>query len=163
MSTRDFFNRDPLIVTVRQTIVLVVLPLAMSLPMVRRGWFGDWPGTWNWLSIIVIIAGFSVFIWCLGLKLVRARGGEGPTQGYLLVSGPFKFSRNPMFLSVLIVWLGWTFFYGSISVFLGLAAIWGYMVFVVAPSEERELEARFGEAYRSYKSKVPRWIGSGGS
>ncbi len=59
-----------------------------------------------------------------------------------------------MYLSALAIWLGWALFYGSVAVFVACGVGW-----VLVPWEERELEARFGEAYLRYKNRVPRWLG----
>jgi len=77
----------------------------------------------------------------------------------LVMEGPYKFSRHPMYLCVLAIWLGWALFYGSVAVFIAWAMTWVGMTLFVAPSEERELEARFGESYLQYKKAVPRWPG----
>jgi hypothetical protein len=77
----------------------------------------------------------------------------------LVMEGPYKFSRHPMYLCVLAIWLGWALFYGSVAVFITWVATWVGMTLFVAPAEERELEARFGESYLEYKKAVPRWLG----
>lgn len=55
--------------------------------------------------------------------------------------------------------MGWALFYGSIAVLAVFLLIAVAMNFVAVPREERNLEARFGETYRQYKSEVPRWLG----
>ena len=81
------------------------------------------------------------------------------TSRVLITHGPFAFSRNPMFLSAQIILLGWSVFYGSVLIFLATLAGWALANTFKVPQEERGLEARFGEAYRQYKARVPRWIG----
>jgi hypothetical protein len=76
----------------------------------------------------------------------------------LMTRGPYAFSRHPMYLTELALWLGWAVLYGSIIVFAGLVALC-VVVSILAPREERALEARFGEAYRQYRARVPRWLG----
>ena len=66
-----------------------------------------------------------------------------------------------MYVTELALWFGWAVFYGSVGVLIG------FMIFltVLVPSvsyEERVLDARFGDAYRAYRSNVPRWIGARG-
>ena len=77
----------------------------------------------------------------------------------LLTPGPYAFTRNPMYLFELAFWFGWALFYGSIAVFVGFLLWVGMFNFVIVPYDERDLEARFGEAYRAYKAQVPRWLG----
>jgi protein-S-isoprenylcysteine O-methyltransferase Ste14 len=86
----------------------------------------------------------------------RVEHHRGPP--ILLTGGPFAWTRNPMYLGFLMLWLGWALWYGSVAVGIGLVTLAAFLVFHV-PHEERGLEARFGEAYLQYKSKVPRWLG----
>ena len=81
------------------------------------------------------------------------------TPKYLLVQGPYRFSRNPMYLGELVLWLGWALFYGSVAILIGFLLMWVMMNFRAVPREERDLEARFGESYLEYKDNVPRWFG----
>ena len=81
------------------------------------------------------------------------------TQNYLVVRGPYQFTRNPMYLCGMLIWLGWIILYGSVAVLEGAVVFWGSVAGLVVPWEERNLEARFGEAYLCYKNSVPRWLG----
>jgi protein-S-isoprenylcysteine O-methyltransferase Ste14 len=58
-----------------------------------------------------------------------------------------------------LIWLGWIIFYGSVAVLAGTVIVWGSVAMLVVPWEERNLAARFGEAYLQYKRSVPRWLG----
>lgn len=73
--------------------------------------------------------------------------------------GPYSFTRNPIYLAELVLWLGWALFYGSIAVMIGFLLWWMVFEFVIVPREERDIEKRFGEMYRTYKRTVPRWVG----
>jgi hypothetical protein len=85
--------------------------------------------------------------------------GSSSAPSSVVMEGPYQFSRHPMYLCVLAIWLGWALFYGSVAVFIAWAVTWVGMTRFVVPSEERELEARFGESYLRYKNMVPRWLG----
>jgi protein-S-isoprenylcysteine O-methyltransferase Ste14 len=63
-----------------------------------------------------------------------------------------------MYVGELALWLGWAILYGSIPVLIGFAVLGG-VVARLAPREERALEAKFGDVYRHYKARVPRWLG----
>jgi Phospholipid methyltransferase len=140
------------------------VPWALSLLTRRYGWSqhrplpGSRPGGWNLLGLILVAAGSVYAIWALVLHSIQGWQWER-TQAYFLQSGPYRFSRNPMYVGELALWLGWATFYGSISVLLGWGLWWATFVFYIVPSEERAIEAQFGEAYLSYKKRVPRWFG----
>jgi len=76
----------------------------------------------------------------------------------LVAEGPYRLSRNPMYVGVLALYLGlclltnlaWALLFGL----LPLAAL----VLWIVPSEERYLERRFGDDYREYRRSVRRWL-----
>jgi protein-S-isoprenylcysteine O-methyltransferase Ste14 len=113
------------------------------------------------LGLIPVSAGTIGLLW--GLLLHSAQTPKrltwAPATSYLLQDGPYSFSRNPMYLSELILMLGWVIFYGSVAVLIGFVVWWAFFNFFQIPQEERVMEASFAEAYRAYKNKVPRWLG----
>jgi protein-S-isoprenylcysteine O-methyltransferase Ste14 len=137
-----------------------VLPWSISLHSVRHGWSGGLPGGWNLIGFLPIGAGLATIVWALSLHFVSAeRGWElEMTPSYLLVRGPYRFTRNPMYVAAFAIWFGWTVFYGSALVLAALAVILIAMEFAVVPFEEHRLEQRWGDAYREYRRQVPRWI-----
>jgi protein-S-isoprenylcysteine O-methyltransferase Ste14 len=147
-------------------LMLAMVPWALSLLGTRHGWIGSRPSVWNFSGLVLVAAGFSIVIWCLREHSIAAPAGwklevtpHYPTPAYLLVNGPYRYSRNPVYLAEGVIWLGWIVFYGSLvvlGVFSVVAVIAGPFIL---PREERGIEARFGEAYREYKRSVPRWLG----
>ena len=83
-------------------------------------------------------------------------------QGHepLLVAmrGPYQFTRNPMYVAELGLWLGSAIFFGSPGVLIGLLVLWSVVTFIILPREERSLEVAFGQTYLQYKSRVPPWF-----
>lgn len=173
MRTPKVPNREPsqrvrlprwMVLILAPVLILLVhvgLPWAISLLSTRHGWAHRRPGRWNLLALLLVGAGTSCIIWCESLHLVASPGSieMERTPRHLLVRGPYAFTRNPMYLSVLTIWLGWALFYGSVAIFVACGVGWVLVTFLVVPWEERELEARFGEAYLRYKNTVPRWFG----
>jgi protein-S-isoprenylcysteine O-methyltransferase Ste14 len=83
--------------------------------------------------------------------LRAGRWSPGPSE-YLLRSGPYRLSRNPMYVGKAVVWLGW-------AVLHGRAAVCAAGTTMVRWEEGRLLE-RFGDEYRGpYLAAVPRWVG----
>lgn len=76
----------------------------------------------------------------------------------LVTSGPFRFSRNPIYVSYTLVYLGVTFSVNSVWPLVLLPLVIGLMVRMVIGREERYLEARFGDAYRDFRGRVRRWL-----
>lgn len=73
-------------------------------------------------------------------------------------SGPFRFSRNPMYLSLGLVHLGIGFLAASVWIVATLAPALIVVRYGVIGREERYLEGKFGEAYTRYKKTVRRWL-----
>jgi protein-S-isoprenylcysteine O-methyltransferase Ste14 len=137
------------------------LPWALSLIPPRYGWTAGHPANWNLLGLIPVVLAMICLIWLMILHFSRIpkRVKLERTPMYLLIGGPYKFTRNPMYLAELALWLGWAILYGSILVFMGFLLMWPVMNYRVIPREERELETRFGERYLEYQKRVPRWFG----
>ncbi|WP_077495628.1 methyltransferase family protein [Rodentibacter ratti] len=76
----------------------------------------------------------------------------------LVTSGIFQITRNPMYLSLLLILVAWALWLGHLLAWSGIIAF----VFLInrfqISREEIYLEKKFGEEYRRYKSKVRRWI-----
>jgi protein-S-isoprenylcysteine O-methyltransferase Ste14 len=112
------------------------------------------------IGLVLIAAGLSLWLWTVRLF---ARIGKGtlapwdPTRR-LVVEGPYAHVRNPMITAVLAVLLGEAALFGSLDLLIWAAIFfavnWIYFVF----SEEPGLERRFGDDYRAYRRRVPRWI-----
>jgi protein-S-isoprenylcysteine O-methyltransferase Ste14 len=141
-------------------------PWALSRLGARHGWSAGAPGAWNYIGLIPVAAGFCTFLWCLREHFIAAPEGwrfektpHYPTPPYLLTAGPYRYSRHPIYLAELAIWLGWIAFYGSLILGAVLAVAAGILGPVILPREERGLEARFGEAYREFRRTTPRWLG----
>jgi protein-S-isoprenylcysteine O-methyltransferase Ste14 len=139
-----------------------VLPWALSWLGPRYGWMAGYPGTWNWLGLIFIAAGTAVLIWDFALGLARARELPARMQRlappFLMTTGPYAYTRNPMYVAELGLWLGWAILFGSLVTLLGLVVL-TVVIILVVPCEERGLEKQFGETYRQYQARVSRWLG----
>ena len=140
-----------------------VVPWALSLLGPRYGWTYGGPAAWNLLGLVPVTTGAGGLLWLMVLGFTHA--AELPERveldwspKLLLTRGPYAFSRNPMYLAELALWFGWATLYGSVIVLVGFLLLC-LVVGVLAPREERALEAKFGDTYREYNSRVPRWLG----
>ena len=80
------------------------------------------------------------------------------TASSLVSSGIYRYTRNPMYLGMALVLLGWGVWLSNPASLIGLFAFVAYMNrFQIGP-EERALAALFGEAFADYQARVRRWI-----
>jgi protein-S-isoprenylcysteine O-methyltransferase Ste14 len=153
----------PIIWPVGVSAVHAGIPWALSRLGPRYGWADGEPAGWNLLGYVPVAAGAVLLAWITAFAFARLR--DLPERvpmdwspAILMTDGPYAVSRHPMYVGELALWLGWTILYGSIPVLIGFAVL-GAVVARLAPREERALEAKFGDAYREYKARVPRWLG----
>jgi len=80
------------------------------------------------------------------------------TPNELVIDGPFRLSRNPIYLSGVMLSLGISIALGSLITFVFPIALLTVLNRFYIPTEEAELEKAFGEEYLRYKQRVRRWI-----
>lgn len=76
----------------------------------------------------------------------------------LVVTGPYGFSRNPMYVARTFLYLGLGLLVNALSVVAVAVPLMLVMHYGVIKPEERYLEAKFGDTYRQYRSRVRRWL-----
>ena len=114
----------------------------------------------RWLALLPGGAGIAIVAACMADFVRSGRGTPAPIDPpkHLVVRGPYRWSRNPMYVGVLAL-LGAEALLFASSALAGYAAAVGlaFHAFVVL-YEEPTLRRRFGEAYADYCRVVPRWI-----
>ncbi len=106
------------------------------------------------ICFVIFLVAVTIIQQYMGLSL-RANEFGKPRQ--LCKSGPYRFTRNPIYVAFLLPLAS----FAIISPMSAIAAIVFYVVsmnFTVLRAEERDLVAIFGETYLNYASKTPRWI-----
>ena len=145
-------------------IFIVGIPALMWLVAGRPG-FADLPAWRLCLSALIAMAGLALSVWSI---VYMKRVGKGnpfdamghevaPRTQHLMTDGPYKLSRNPMLSGtylyyagvVVALWSGWAL--------LVFAVVAGLMLLQVR-SEEKRLEADFGDEYLEYKKRTGRFI-----
>jgi protein-S-isoprenylcysteine O-methyltransferase Ste14 len=95
------------------------------------------------------------------VRTFRAAGtpipGNQPTTA-VVRTGPYRASRNPIYLAFSLFQLGLSLWVNSLGLLLTLIPAVAVMALVVVPREERYLEARFPSEYSSYRAAVRRWL-----
>jgi protein-S-isoprenylcysteine O-methyltransferase Ste14 len=117
-----------------------------------------------WLTFVGIafmVAGATLTFVCFALfaegGMLTRRAGFGDPN-VLVASGPYRYVRNPMALGALAVLAGWGLVQRSATIVIFALCIVVLMHLLVVFVEEPKLERRFGESYRTYKSRVHRWM-----
>ncbi len=112
-----------------------------------------------WISVVVRVGGIAFGAWGL-LTLHRARTNVCPLKSTaaIITTGPYRFSRNPAYFGFSIALFGVALVFNTWWGILLLAPLLILMHFGVVLREERYLEAKFGDSYREYCSKVRRYL-----
>ena len=111
------------------------------------------------LGIIVFIIGIALMTWAFYLfKKNKTPIIPGQKPKFVVIEGPYKFTRNPMYFGVTIALSGAAFYIGNLLSFFSPAIFFMIMNFVYVPFEEKLMEKIFGKKYLAYKKKVRRWI-----
>ena len=108
----------------------------------------------------IFVIGFTIMLICIISFAVKGRGTLSPADptNKLVVSGLYKFSRNPMYVGVLLMLAGEGTFFKSVSLFVYTLLIFvAFTVFIIF-FEEPRLTRAFGGEYLQYRTKVPRWL-----
>jgi len=108
---------------------------------------------------VPLVLGLALGIWGSNL-FQRARTTIKPfeTPTTLVTSGPFRLSRNPMYLGMAAVLVGVALMLGSATPFLVIPPFVLLLDVRFIRREESAMRAAFGEAYRAYQARVRRWL-----
>lgn len=145
-----------------------VLPPAPYAAALFGGWWLDrhvhaipldWGGATRPLGWLLVGIGLTLFVWTV-LTLWRHHTTVNPYKAAssLCTGGPFRFSRNPIYLGDWFILVGVSLLLGTWWPLAFAPLIWVMLRFGVIRHEEAHLEAKFGDAYRAYQARVRRWI-----
>jgi len=148
--------------------VLVPFVVGYLVPQNLRGTAGMAPGAWQ-LGYILFAAGAALYLWCLVCFLLA--GGTpavfftrhlsfliGKEPPDVVRTGPYRYSRNPMYVGVVAAIFGQALLYRSGPVFVyGVCAALTFHLVVVLLEEPHLRRTR--EGYEGYLHTVPRWLG----
>jgi protein-S-isoprenylcysteine O-methyltransferase Ste14 len=117
------------------------------------------PSPWNWLGVVPLLGGLVLA--ASGARLFARRGtGIKPFSPIttLVTTGPYRFTRNPMYLGLVLALVGVAVLLGTLTPWfvVPLFASWIHHRFI--RQEEAMLEGQFGEEYAQFKRRVRRWV-----
>jgi protein-S-isoprenylcysteine O-methyltransferase Ste14 len=139
-------------------LVLVYLPARMLAwsGVARPGGVGPL----QWAGGALVLLGIVPMVWSFLTFVFRGKGTAAPFDPprLLVVSGPYRWVRNPMYLGAMTSLLGAAVYYVSPALFAYLAAfgVWAHLFVVLY--EEPRLRRTFGPAYKAYVAEVRRWL-----
>ena len=111
------------------------------------------------LGATVVLLAMALFLWAS--RTFRSAGtpvpGNRPTTT-IVRAGPYRYTRNPIYLSFSLLQLGIALWVSSLWLFVTLIPAVTLMSLVVIPREEHYLESRFASDYLPYKASVRRWL-----
>ena len=118
------------------------------------------PGAFSYLAFPLWFVGWTVMIWCFWIFTADGRGTPAPIDPprELVVVGPYRFVRNPMYAAGLAALLGWICWSPSLSLVLAFILFLLATHFFITFYEEPTLKKTFGAAYEDYCRQVPRWL-----
>jgi protein-S-isoprenylcysteine O-methyltransferase Ste14 len=115
---------------------------------------------WRWLGLLPLALGVLLMLRCWADFVRRGRGTPAPVAPTeeLVVAGPYRWVRNPMYVAGLLIIGGQAALYAEPRLLAYAAAFWAATHAFVVGYEERALRRRFGAAYDAYRARVPRWV-----
>jgi len=136
-------------------VIAGLIPLAFlrTGPQIQMGAF-------SFLSFPLWLIGILTLLWCFWDFVQKGKGTPAPIDPpkELVVSGLYRYVRNPMYVGVFLILIGHFLWFGywSLLAYAGFFLIPVHLF--VTLYEEPDLKKRFGSAYQAYLGKVPRWI-----
>ncbi|HEX3601279.1 MAG TPA: isoprenylcysteine carboxylmethyltransferase family protein [Lacipirellulaceae bacterium] len=134
-------------------LIGVAVERAWPLHIVERLPFGGVTGSVV-LGIGCAIAGWSLAnFWQAHTTTV-----PGETSSQMVTWGPYRFTRNPMYLGLTIAYVGEALLLRQFWPVVFLPLVIAYVNWIVIPLEESKLQEAFGERYDQYRTRVRRWV-----
>ena len=147
---------------VKNLLFTVIVPgtVAVYVPMLIVWGRSPAPGPTIALALLLFVAGGATYAWCVWDFASYGRGTPAPLDApkKLVVRGLYRFTRNPMYVGVLTVILGWAALYRSWSLIIYALPVGTMFHLFIVLYEERYLRREFGGEYDDYRARVPRWL-----
>ena len=139
--------------------LIIALVLHFSFPGTHAFNFSDLL-VFKILGIIIFIIGMSFSL--QASKQFKEENTEilptSPTNRVLITKGAYKYSRNPMYLGMVLSIVGIGVYVGTLPLFIAALAHFMVLNFFFIPFEEEKMERQFGEEFVRYKAVVRRWV-----
>lgn len=114
----------------------------------------------DYAGLIIFLAGLLILFRCIIQFALEGRGTLSPVDPTkrLVIRGLYQYSRNPMYVGVMMILIGEAMLTSSFSMWIYLSIVFvGFNLFIMLHEEPR-LDKDFGQEYVHYRQKVRRWI-----
>ena len=134
--------------------LLLAIGLSLVLPKLRLI-----PPPYRYLGILLIAVGIWLNLWADHLfKHKKTTVKPFETSTALIEKGPFLFTRNPMYLGMIVLLAGAAITAGSVLSLVSPLLFFAIARFHFIPAEEKAMEETFGQKFLDYKSRVRCWL-----
>jgi protein-S-isoprenylcysteine O-methyltransferase Ste14 len=112
------------------------------------------------IAAFLLCIGMLLLLWCVREFYIAGRGTLAPWDPpqHLVTTGPYRFSRNPMYIGVVTILVGWCVLWGSRALVVYAALFLCGFHLRVLLHEEPWTARQFGVHWEAYRARVPRWI-----
>jgi len=112
------------------------------------------------LALALLALGGAIYAWCVWDFATFGRGTPAPIDApkKLVVRGLYRYTRNPMYVGVLTVILGWAVLFQAAALVLYILIVGTCFHLFIVLYEERQLQQEFGGEYEDYRRRVSRWL-----
>ena len=151
-----------MILLLKNLLFTVVVPgtIAVYVPMRVAQDASPAVGLAFGLALAMLVSGAAIYGWCVWDFATFGRGTPAPIDApkKLVVRGLYRYTRNPMYVGVLSVILGWAALFQTAGLVLYALVVGTCFHLFIVLYEERHLAAEFGSHYEAYCSRVGRWL-----
>ena len=114
----------------------------------------------QYLAIFIFALGMVILLYCIGMFAIKGKGTLAPVDPTkkLVVAGLYKFTRNPMYIGVMLMLIGESIFFRSGGLLIYAILVFTLFNLFIIVHEEPRLRSDFGAEYQEYMSRVRRWL-----
>jgi protein-S-isoprenylcysteine O-methyltransferase Ste14 len=128
------------------------------------------PITWLWVSshtklvqpwgLVPLLVGFFALLWCVRDFYISGKGTLAPwaPPTHLVIVGLYRYTRNPMYVAVTLILLGWALSFGIPGQFVYAIVVAFAFHLRVVLGEEPWLARTYGAQWEHYSRRIPRWL-----
>lgn len=134
-------------------IMFIKVNIYYSFPM-----FSSW--LFKIIGIVLLFFGCAFYLNCFVLFRLVGKGTPVPVSPpkNLVVKGIYKITRNPMYINIIVILIGYFFILGYLSLLFYLILVAVFFHLFIVFYEEPVLKKKFGEKYINYCKNTPRWL-----